>query len=105
MNLTNFIELENEIMKTYTEQTIQLELKTLNNWHFKENGIEKKFQFKDFSQALGFIVQVGVQSEKRNHHPELINVYNKVSIRLSTHDANGITDKDIDLAKAIDEIK
>ena len=105
LNLTNFIELENEIMKTYTEQTIQLELKTLNNWHFKENGIEKKFQFKDFSQALGFIVQVGVQSEKRNHHPELINVYNKVSIRLSTHDANGITDKDIDLAKAIDEIK
>jgi 4a-hydroxytetrahydrobiopterin dehydratase len=103
--LTNFIRLEKEIMKTHTVETIQLELKALNGWHFKENGIEKKFEFKDFSQALGFIVQVGVQAEKRNHHPELFNVYNKVSIRLTTHDANGVTDKDIDLAKVIDEIK
>ena len=91
-------------MKTLTEETIQQELKTLTDWHFSKNGIEKKFQFKDFTQALGFIVQVGVLSEKRNHHPELFNVYSKVTIRLSTHDAKGVTGKDVALAKAIDEI-
>ena len=73
-------------------------------WEFKANGIEKKFQFKDFKQALGFIVQVGVQAEKLNHHPELFNVYNKVNIRLSTHDAGGLTDKDFELAQKIEEI-
>jgi len=51
---------------------------------------------------LGFIVQVGVVSEKRNHHPELINVYNKLTVRLSTHDVEGVTEKDVDLARAID---
>lgn len=91
-------------MKTYSEDTIQSELKELNNWTFVNDGIEKKFKFLDFTQALGFIVQVGVMAEKRNHHPELFNVYNKVTIRLSTHDANGVTDKDLELAKAIEAI-
>lgn len=91
-------------MKTYTEETIQLELKELKDWKFINNGIEKKFKFLDFTQALGFIVQVGVMAEKRNHHPELFNVYNKVTIRLTTHDADGVTDKDLELAKAIEKI-
>lgn len=91
-------------MDTYNEQTAQPILKELKDWTFNNNGIEKKFVFKNFSQGLGFIVQVGLLAEKQNHHPELFNVYNKVDIRLSTHDANGLTDKDIDLAKAIDQI-
>lgn len=92
-------------MKTYSEDTIQSVLKELKDWTFVNDGIEKKFKFVDFTQALGFIVQVGVMAEKRNHHPELFNVYNKVTIRLSTHDANGVTDKDIELAKAIGTIQ
>ena len=92
-------------MKTYSEETIQSELKELKGWEFAANGIEKKFVFSDFTQALGFIVQVGVMAEKRNHHPELFNVYNKVSITLTTHDAKGVTDKDLDLAKAIEKIQ
>lgn len=92
-------------MKTYTKETIQPELANLQDWEFIDNAIEKKFKFLNFTQALGFIVQVGVIAEKKNHHPELFNVYNKVTIRLSTHDANGVTDKDIDLAKGIDQIK
>ncbi|MFV5698512.1 4a-hydroxytetrahydrobiopterin dehydratase [Flavobacterium sp. ZT3R17] len=92
-------------MKTYSEVTIQPELKELKDWQFINNGIEKKFSFLNFTQALGFIVQVGLMAEKRNHHPELFNVYNKVTIRLTTHDANGVTDKDVDLAKAIEEIQ
>ncbi|MDI1307389.1 MAG: 4a-hydroxytetrahydrobiopterin dehydratase [bacterium] len=92
-------------MKTYSEETIQPELKELKDWQFINNGIEKKFSFLNFTQALGFIVQVGVMAEKRNHHPELFNVYNKVTIRLTTHDANGVTDKDVDLAKAIEQVQ
>jgi 4a-hydroxytetrahydrobiopterin dehydratase len=91
-------------MKTYSEESIQIALKELKDWKFVNNGIEKNFKFKDFTQALGFIVQVGVVAEKSNHHPELFNVYNKVTIRLTTHDANGVTDKDIDLAKAIEKM-
>lgn len=91
-------------MKTYSEKTIQNDLKVLKDWKFINNGIEKSFKFLDFTQALGFIVQVGVMAEKRNHHPELFNVYNKVTIRLTTHDAEGVTDKDIDLANAIEKI-
>lgn len=91
-------------MDTYNEQTALPILKELKDWTFNKKGIEKKFVFINFSQALGFIVQVGILAEKQNHHPELFNVYNKVDIRLSTHDANGLTDKDIDLAKAIEQI-
>jgi 4a-hydroxytetrahydrobiopterin dehydratase len=89
-------------MKTYNEETAQPLLKELKDWSFKDNGIEKNFVFKNFSQALGFIVQLGILAERNNHHPELFNVYNKVDIRLSTHDANGLTDKDFGLAKAIE---
>ena len=91
-------------MDSYNEKTAQSLLKEIAGWEFNNDGIEKKFVFKNFNQALGFIVQVGVLAEKSNHHPELFNVYNKVNIRLSTHDANGVTDKDFDLAKGIEKL-
>jgi 4a-hydroxytetrahydrobiopterin dehydratase len=91
-------------MSTYNEITAKPLLENLKNWHFNANGIEKNFLFKSFTEALGFIVKVGVLSEKMNHHPELFNVYNKVSLRLTTHDAGGITDKDFKLATEIEEI-
>lgn len=91
-------------MNVYNEITAQPILKDLKDWKFNDSGIEKKFLFKNFSEALGFIVQVGVLAEKQGHHPELFNVYNKVNIRLSTHDANGLTDKDFNLAKAIETL-
>lgn len=91
-------------MKTYNEKTAQSVLEDLKDWTFLNDGIEKKFVFKNFNQALAFIVQVGLLAETQNHHPELFNVYNKVNIRLSTHDANGVTEKDFDLAKAIEKL-
>lgn len=91
-------------MKSLTKESIREELLNVADWQFNDNAIEKKFVFKNFAQALGFIVQVGVVSEKSNHHPELFNVYNKVTIRLTTHDANGVTMKDFDLAKAINDL-
>jgi 4a-hydroxytetrahydrobiopterin dehydratase len=91
-------------MIIYNGVTAQPFLEDLKDWHFNANGIEKKFLFKNFTEALGFIVRVGVLAEKMNHHPELFNVYNKVNIRLSTHDAGGLTDKDFKLAGQIEEL-
>lgn len=91
-------------MTTYTADTIKKELLHLKDWQFENNSIVKNFKFDSFAQALGFIIQVGLAAEKRNHHPEFFNVYDKVNIRLTTHDAKGVTNKDLDLAKAIDGI-
>lgn len=91
-------------MKTYSEEAIQIELNELKDWRFIDNKLEKKFEFLNFSESLAFIVRVGLLSEKNNHHPELFNVYNKVIIRLTTHESDGVTDKDIELAKSIEKM-
>jgi 4a-hydroxytetrahydrobiopterin dehydratase len=64
----------------------------------------REFKFKDFSAAFGFMTRVALVAEKRDHHPEWRNVWNKVEITLTTHDAGGITQRDSDLAKDINEI-
>jgi 4a-hydroxytetrahydrobiopterin dehydratase len=69
----------------------------------KRDAITREFVFKDFNQAFAFMTQVALAAEKRDHHPEWSNVYNKVRITLSTHDAGGVTQKDLDLARFIDE--
>lgn len=82
---------------------IDKELNSLNGWEFMDDKLKKEFSFDDFSEALGFIVRIGLEAEKHGHHPELFNVYNTVKISLSTHDAGDkVTQKDINLAKAID---
>lgn len=91
-------------MKIYSQSESLFFLENLKEWHFKENAIERNFKFKNFSESLAFIIQVGLLAEKANHHPEIFNVYNKVQLRLTTHDANGVTDKDFDLAKKVDSI-
>jgi 4a-hydroxytetrahydrobiopterin dehydratase len=91
-------------MKKYSNIEIQEAMKTLNNWILYEDKIKKQFQFKDFSEALAFILRIGVLAEKQNHHPELHNVYNKVTIALTTHDVRGLSDKDFLLARSIDAI-
>ncbi len=74
-------------------------------WQEENNALTKSFQFKDFSEAFSFMTRVAFLAEKMNHHPNWSNVYNQVNIRLSTHDAgNTITDKDRQLAAAIDRI-
>ncbi|RMG56306.1 MAG: 4a-hydroxytetrahydrobiopterin dehydratase [Bacteroidetes bacterium] len=89
-------------MQTYTERDAQTTLQSLPGWHFANAGIEKTFQFKDFVEAFGFMSRVAILAEKANHHPEWSNVYRTVEVRLSTHDAGGLTDKDFDLARAIE---
>lgn len=72
-------------------------------WKEADNKLKRTFEFKDFVQAFGFMSQVAIVAEKMNHHPNWSNVYNTVTIELTTHDAgNTITDNDRKLAKAID---
>lgn len=66
------------------------------------DAIEKTFSFKTFNQAFGFMTRVALVAEKMDHHPEWFNVYNRVEVTLSTHDAGGVTKKDITLAKSMD---
>lgn len=84
-----------------TDAQITEGLAKLPGWTREGDTIAHDFQFVDFVAALGFIAQVGALAERVNHHPELTNVYNKVRIALSTHDAGGITDLDLKLAEAI----
>lgn len=73
------------------------------NWDEKDNALEKTFVFQDFVEAFGFMTRVALLAEQRNHHPDWHNVYNRVTIRLNTHDAGStVTDKDRELAAAID---
>ena len=66
------------------------------------DAITRKFVFKDFNQAFGFMTRAALLAEKMDHHPEWLNVYRTVEVTLSTHDAGGLTEKDIALAKAMD---
>ena len=79
-------------------------LATLQHWqHDEERGaITREFVFADFTQAFAFMTQIAIIAEKRNHHPEWFNVYNRVTITLTTHDVNGLSQRDIDLARSAD---
>jgi 4a-hydroxytetrahydrobiopterin dehydratase len=75
-------------------------------WKKTDNKLKKTFKFKDFKEAFGFMTRVALVAEKMDHHPSWSNIYNTVTIELSTHDAgNKVTAKDHQLAKAIDSIK
>ena len=68
------------------------------------DAISKKFVFKDFNQAFGFMTRAALVAEKLDHHPEWFNVYKTVEVTLSTHDAGGVTERDIKLAEAMDRL-
>lgn len=92
-------------MQRLSEKEILERLQNLKGWTLNNGAIERNFELKDFKEALAFINGIGAAAEADNHHPELFNVYNKVNIRLSTHDADGITQKDFDLAEKISELR
>jgi 4a-hydroxytetrahydrobiopterin dehydratase len=80
-------------------------LKKLNGWKKTKgkDSIEKDFIFKDFQSAFSWMTKIAFVAEKMDHHPEWFNVYNKVQVTLTTHDAGGITQLDIDLAKTMNK--
>ncbi len=92
-------------MEKLNEQEIQISMNSIDTaWILKGKFIHREILFKDFIEAFSFMTSVALVAEKSDHHPNWENVYNKVKIALNTHDANGLTDKDFDLAKKIDEI-
>ena len=89
-----------------TLQQINEELKGLNEWEFSysDNSITKKFQFNDFKESMEFVNKVAELAEEIEHHPDILINYNIVKIILTTHSEDGITDKDIKLAKEINSL-
>ena len=91
--------------KPLTSQKIAKALAPLTGWTFKRDALTKTFKFGSFREALSFMTRVGFEAEELNHHPEWTNVYNRVVIRLNTHDAGGkVTSKDVELATRIQKI-
>lgn len=78
----------------------------LKEWKLSRDGeaIERRFQFTDFSEAFAFMTRVALLAERHDHHPEWSNVYNRVTIELTTHDAGGLSQRDVEMAQAIDKL-
>jgi 4a-hydroxytetrahydrobiopterin dehydratase len=88
-----------------TEEQIRTELSGLQGWSVANGKLHKDFVFDDFIEAFGFMCKAAIHIEKMNHHPEWFNVYNKISVDLVTHDAGGITQNDIVLARTLNSLK
>jgi 4a-hydroxytetrahydrobiopterin dehydratase len=91
-------------MMRLSSEKISEELKNLPGWKIKEEKLNKDFEFKDFNHAFGFMTRAAMHIEKMNHHPEWFNLYNKITVDLMTHDAGGITQNDIELAKILNSL-
>lgn len=87
-----------------TDQEIQAALAELDAWSLQEGKLHREYTFKDFVQAFGFMAQVALVAERAAHHPEWFNVYGKVVVDLTTHEAGGISHKDFDLARQMEKL-
>jgi 4a-hydroxytetrahydrobiopterin dehydratase len=89
-------------MEKLSEAQVEAKLEGLGNWSELNGAIQRTFQFKDFVESMKFVNTIADLAEQRQHHPDILIRWNKVTLTLSTHDAGGITDKDFDLAKEAD---
>ena len=92
------------MIEKLSESSVANKLSKLSEWQLKDEKLFKKFQFSDFAEAFSFMTRVAIIAEKADHHPEWFNVYNRVEIYLTTHDANGISERDFSLAAKIDKM-
>ncbi len=90
--------------KPLPESEIASAVATLPGWNVVNGKLHREYKFPGFAQAFGFMATAAPTIEKRDHHPEWSNVYNRVTVDLSTHDAGGITQLDVDLAKLLEGI-
>ena len=91
-------------MEKLSAETLESTLEVLPGWVFKDEKLHRVLNFADFVEAFGFMTQVALVTERMNHHPEWCNVYKTVAISLTTHDAGGLTLKDVELAQAINRL-
>ena len=86
------------------DDEIQASLDELEGWSLADEKLHREFRFSNFITAFGFMASAAIESEKMNHHPEWFNVYNKVIVQLTTHDAGGITELDFQLAEKMNKL-
>ncbi len=91
-------------MPLLTDDQLTEALKNLDGWRQEDETIKKSYRFISFPDAIAFINAVALLAEEANHHPEIQNVYNRVTLHLTTHDAGGLTEKDLALAKQINAL-
>jgi 4a-hydroxytetrahydrobiopterin dehydratase len=91
-------------MTKLTDAQISEALGELAGWELRDAKLHREYRFPDFPHAIGFMTIASAGIEKMNHHPEWFNVYNRVRVDLTTHDAGGVTRRDIELAKLLDSI-
>ena len=89
-------------MPKLTQKEIRTALTGLRGWKLVKSKLHREYKFADFMHAFGFMTTSALAIERMNHHPEWFNVYNKVTVDLSTHDVAGISEKDIALARILD---
>jgi len=87
-----------------SSEKISEELKNMPGWSIKDEKLHRDFEFESFNQAFGFMTRAAMEIEKMNHHPEWFNVYNRLTVDLMTHDAGGITQNDVELAKILNSL-
>ena len=87
-----------------SKQEVAAGLSKLDGWHLVKGSLHRRFEFKDFTQAFGFMKRVALAADRMNHHPDWSNAYNKVTIDLSTHSVGGLTKNDFELAGKIQKI-
>ena len=91
-------------MSAYSDAQIEEALENLAGWSQEGEAIVKSFEFDDFNAAIAFIQRAAGPIDEMDHHPEWTNVYNRVDIRLSSHDVGGVTDRDVQLARVIERL-
>ena len=91
------------MLEKLTPEQIKIALDRLDGWQLDSNAIVRKVTFNDFNQAFGVMTRIALKAENLGHHPEWFNVYNRLDIRLSTHDVGGLSELDFRLAQAINE--
>jgi 4a-hydroxytetrahydrobiopterin dehydratase len=91
-------------MSKFNQEQINSNFLKLSGWSYENDSLTRQFLFKDFIEALSFVNAVGLESEKMDHHPDILMfAWNKVNITISTHSAGGVTEKDFSLAQKIEE--
>lgn len=101
--------LREAMIERFSQDVIDISLKSLNDnsensWEIREGKLYREFKFPSFVSAFGFMTQVAILAERANHHPQWSNVYNKVEIYLTTHEAKGISKRDFELAQEIGKL-
>lgn len=93
-----------EVPEIVEAAVLEVALRALEDWTLREGKLHRSFVFRDFVEAFGFMAEVALVAERSDHHPEWSNVYKRVTVDLTTHEAGGITTRDLELARAMDRL-